>query len=295
MRGLTSSWSCLSTSMTQACRASPSWGAARPTPGRVAHRVGEVVEQLVQVLAEAVDRLALQAQAGVAQHDDRADAHGAEYMGRRPRGVRIAGVGRLGAWLGGRVVPRVGGARRVEPSSVAASARRGRSSDGVAHARRPGARLLGELAAGVGRRVAGLVRERRGLVGRDRDGSAALTENWWTTGVGLLGEVFDRVARICSIDVGRLGCGAGAGDPRRMSRSMPPRLPSSGRGVGLARASPRRAGRAAGLVGSVMVEVLLWVAHRRTNELTVREPGGPGRIIGATDDPRPGRRAGGLP
>src|SRR5688572_31305968 len=33
MRGFTSSWSVSSTSMTQAWTASPSWGAARPTPG----------------------------------------------------------------------------------------------------------------------------------------------------------------------------------------------------------------------------------------------------------------------
>ncbi len=49
-----------------------------PDTGRIAHRVGEVVEELVEVLAEAVDRLALEAQAGVAEHDDGADAHGGE-------------------------------------------------------------------------------------------------------------------------------------------------------------------------------------------------------------------------
>ena len=42
---------------------------------RVAHRVRQVVEQLVQVLAEAVDRLALEPQPGVAEHDDGLDAH----------------------------------------------------------------------------------------------------------------------------------------------------------------------------------------------------------------------------
>ena len=47
-----------------------------PDAGRVAHRVGQVVQQLVEVLAEAVDRLALQAQPGVAEHDDGSDAHG---------------------------------------------------------------------------------------------------------------------------------------------------------------------------------------------------------------------------
>ena len=49
-----------------------------PDAGRIAHRVREVVEELVEVLAEAVDRLALEAQARVAEHDDRADAHGGE-------------------------------------------------------------------------------------------------------------------------------------------------------------------------------------------------------------------------
>ena len=63
--------------MTQACSASPSWGAARPTPGASRIVCGEVVEQLVQVLAEAVDRLALQPKARVAEEDDGSNAHGA--------------------------------------------------------------------------------------------------------------------------------------------------------------------------------------------------------------------------
>ena len=53
-------------------------GRGQPDAGRIAHRVREVVEELVEVLAEAVDRLALEAQARVAEHDDRADAHGGE-------------------------------------------------------------------------------------------------------------------------------------------------------------------------------------------------------------------------
>ena len=71
-------------------------------PGRVAHRVGEVVEQLVEVLAEAVDRLALEAQARVAKEDDRSDAHRPEYTAAAQSGPAGRGrrVGRFG--LGGR-------------------------------------------------------------------------------------------------------------------------------------------------------------------------------------------------
>ena len=61
--------------MTQAWSASPTCGAARPTPGRVAHRVGHVVEQAVEELAEAVDGQALQAQPRVTEEDDGANAH----------------------------------------------------------------------------------------------------------------------------------------------------------------------------------------------------------------------------
>ena len=68
-------------------------GRREPDAGRVAHRVGQVVEQLVEVLAEAVDRLALQAQTGVAEHDDRLDAHGREYT-EGPTAHRAAAAGR---------------------------------------------------------------------------------------------------------------------------------------------------------------------------------------------------------
>ncbi len=50
--------------------------------GRVAHRVREVVEQLVQVLAEAVDRLAHEAQPRVTEGQDGLDGHGARSIGR---------------------------------------------------------------------------------------------------------------------------------------------------------------------------------------------------------------------
>ena len=52
---------------------------------RVAHGLREVVEELVEVFAEAVDRLALQAEARVAKRDDGADTHGGEYSERPGR------------------------------------------------------------------------------------------------------------------------------------------------------------------------------------------------------------------
>jgi len=61
-------------------------GRGQPDPGRVAHRVGEVVKQLVKRLAEAVDRLAPEAQPRIAERHDRANGHGGEYRtASRPR------------------------------------------------------------------------------------------------------------------------------------------------------------------------------------------------------------------
>ena len=77
MRGLTSSWSWPSTSMTQAWSGLAELRRGEADAGGVAHRVGQVVEELVEELAEAVDRLALEPKARVAEHDDGADAHGA--------------------------------------------------------------------------------------------------------------------------------------------------------------------------------------------------------------------------
>ncbi len=48
------------------------------------HGVRQVVEQLVQVLAEAVDRLALEAQPGVTEGDDWLNCHAAEYRSEAP-------------------------------------------------------------------------------------------------------------------------------------------------------------------------------------------------------------------
>src|SRR5450759_3181000 len=45
----------------------------------VAHGIGQVVEQLVQVLAKGVDRFAFDAQTRVAEENDRSDTHGREY------------------------------------------------------------------------------------------------------------------------------------------------------------------------------------------------------------------------
>ena len=60
-------------------------GRGQADAGGMAHRFGQVVEQLVQVLAEAVDGLALQAQPGVAEKDDGSDAHGRKYTESPPR------------------------------------------------------------------------------------------------------------------------------------------------------------------------------------------------------------------
>src|SRR6185369_2063260 len=59
--------------------------------GRSAHGRGEVVEQPVQEPAEAFDRFAAHAKARIAEQDDGADAHGAEFTGRveRPPGSAL--------------------------------------------------------------------------------------------------------------------------------------------------------------------------------------------------------------
>ena len=62
--------------MTQAWSGLAELRRGEPDAGRVAHRVGQVVEQAVQEPAEAVDRQALEPEARVTEEDDRADAHG---------------------------------------------------------------------------------------------------------------------------------------------------------------------------------------------------------------------------
>src|SRR5688500_6569075 len=49
----------------------------QPDTGCLPHRLGHVVEQLVEVGTEAVDGLALEAETGIAKKDDGSDAHGA--------------------------------------------------------------------------------------------------------------------------------------------------------------------------------------------------------------------------
>jgi hypothetical protein len=44
-------------------------------PGRLAHRLGHVVEQLVEVFPEAIDGQALQSKARIAEENDRSDTH----------------------------------------------------------------------------------------------------------------------------------------------------------------------------------------------------------------------------
>jgi hypothetical protein len=52
----------------------------------VPHRLGQVVQQLVQILAEAVDGFAFQAKAGVTEQNDRSDTHGRRvYRGAAQR------------------------------------------------------------------------------------------------------------------------------------------------------------------------------------------------------------------
>ena len=149
--GLTSSWSWPSTSMTHTCSATPSCGAARPTPGAARIVCGQVVEQLVEVLAEAVDGLALEAQARVTEGDDGSDGHGARVYGptvavragsrdrhRRPRRARVAAQQRqrVGAAQHDVEAPAAGAARDVgghRPEHLDVAARR----RGAARAARP--------------------------------------------------------------------------------------------------------------------------------------------------------------
>ena len=83
--------------------------------GRVAHGVGQVVEEVSQQLAEALDRLALEAQPGIAEREDREDAHAPSIEdGTRPSvrrsGLRSGGRRGVGGWCARR---RVGCIRRV--------------------------------------------------------------------------------------------------------------------------------------------------------------------------------------
>ena len=59
-------------------------GGREADAGGVAHGVGQVVEELVEGLREAVDGLALEAEARVAEQHDGFDAHGGEVSHDRP-------------------------------------------------------------------------------------------------------------------------------------------------------------------------------------------------------------------
>ena len=292
MRGLTSSWRVSSTSITQAWTASPSCGAARPTPGRVAHRVGEVVEQLVQVLAEAVDRLALRRRRGspsmaigrtlmpeyMSTPQDGADVRcsrhaslGAQCVApcrSRRRAPRCASVRRCArACRGRRVVSstsldRTRGCRQPRRGTSRRACRWHRPSR-----RRPCGRAGTALSAAVATSVGGLGRE----LAHGR--------------AGLLGEVFDGLR---GSDSKTSFAFAAAPSPASVVRSMPPRLPSSGRGVGIAAGALDRLVVIRGGRVSHAGNSSSGVSHRPTNEAVVREPGRHGRIIGATDDPPTG-------
>ena len=141
--------------------------------GRLAHRVGQVVEQLVERLAEAVDGLAAQAQARVAEGQDGSDGHGREYRTGLPPpappseqalGVDVDAPGSPGvaAEHGRRVATPQ---HDVEPPATAAAGdvRRHRTEDRDA---RPGRRdpvteLGGERSRRRERRVAVGIRDRQ--------------------------------------------------------------------------------------------------------------------------------------
>src|SRR5688572_24755975 len=180
--------------MTQACSASPSWGAASPTPG--ASRI--VWARSSSSSCRYLPKLST----------------GNPF--RRRRGSPNRAIGRTD-------MPRIIGARRFcsdRLRRLGLLGRRvgrgvGRLGRAVAGERltrlgSPGTGLLGELAAGIGRGVAGLVRERHGLVGCGRDSVGGLDGELANDGGGLLGEVLDGYPDRLD-DVARLGGGAGAG------------------------------------------------------------------------------------
>ena len=165
---------------------------------RVAHRVGEVVEQLVQVLAEAVDRLALEAQPGVAEQDDGADTHGGEVYrrGRTGRPLRSAWFSARSA-AGRRLVAGAIAGLAVGRVRLGIGGRRRRAAVGQLRAKVRGepARAGRERGARVGRGLAGSSGERRCLVG-DVGGDVGGLRGVGLDGrAGALDEVVDRVAQ----------------------------------------------------------------------------------------------------
>ena len=150
IRGFTSSWSWPSTSMTQACSASPSCGAARPTPGASRIVWARSSSSSWRYLPKLSTGLPLSRRRGSPRRTMGRTLMAAEYRratAQAGRSVRrsAASVGGVGGGVvgrGGRLGARPPASRGASASSVA---------DRRAEVGRPVARLRGELAAGVGR------------------------------------------------------------------------------------------------------------------------------------------------
>ena len=211
MRGFTSSWSVSSTSITQACSGFAELRRGQADAGRIAHRVGEVVEQLVQVLAEAVDRLALQAQPRIAEHDDGSDGHAAEYMERARRLRRR---------------------RRLRPYRAARARRVGRvrsavTGDRLADFGGPASRDFSAslpLASAVASPA--LWASGAALSAAIATTSAALAENWRTTGVAFSAKSSTATRRVSMTSVALAA--APAPWSRRTTVRRRAELPASG-------------------------------------------------------------------
>src|SRR5204862_1098992 len=74
-------------------------GSRQPVPRGRAHRVRQVIEQAMQVLAETVDRLALQPEARVAEEDDGANTHRGSISTAASAQLGAPGFGGSG-WIG---------------------------------------------------------------------------------------------------------------------------------------------------------------------------------------------------
>ena len=85
---------------------------SEPHARSVAHRFGQVVQQLVEGLAEAVDGLPLQSKARVAEEDDRSDAHWSASIAND----RAASGGPRSAVASSRLPPSAGSPRSPGPA-----------------------------------------------------------------------------------------------------------------------------------------------------------------------------------
>ena len=192
MRGLTSSWRWSSTSMTQACIASPSCGAARPTPGASRIVWARSSSSPCRYLPKLSTGRPLSRRRGSPRRTMGRTLMAAKYIEDLPRtgrGVRRAWSrprhpGRAGLGDRRRVAAvgrhRPGRATRAQrprtprgtprrpahrrwSSRLAAGASRRRRGHRRAQVGRPGARLLGELPARLRGRLARLAGQGRGL------------------------------------------------------------------------------------------------------------------------------------